>query len=240
MNVSLIVIGYIMNSFAKEVIKRAYELKTTSIAWRTTGLTGDDHTFKRSKPAPFLKFLYDINKDFPFKNIIEIGSNRHAVTQQCVDYFFQEHHAIEAPACCADGHSTYFFSLFGGNVHTVDIDMNRIDAINHCYHHLNQEKPSNLYLHIPKDGIEFLNEFNDTVDLLFLDGWDVGTHNYAENHLLAYETIKNKLSENCIIGIDDTDFTGEVTGKDKLLGAALIEDGYVPFIKGRQALFIKP
>ena len=228
-----------MNSFAKEVIKRAYELKTTSVAWRTTGLTGDDHTFRRSKPAPFLKFLYDINKDYPFNNIVEIGSNRYAVTQKCVDYFFQEHHATEAPACCADGHSTYFFSLFGGNVHTVDIDVSRIDSINHCYQHLNQQVPSNLHIHIPKDGIEFLNGFNESIDLLFLDGWDVGTHDYAENHLLAYRAAKDKLSENCIIGIDDTDFTGEVSGKDKLLGAALIEDGYVPFIKGRQALFIK-
>jgi len=228
-----------MNDFTKYVLKLAYETKPVTAYWNTLGLSGDDHTFKRSKPAPFLNFLFRINQYFPFKNIVEIGSCRFGVTQKCIDYFSQENHPLESPACCADGHSTYFLSKLGGDFYTVDIDNSRIDSIKSCYNNLNEPLPDNLFINIPYDGVEFLTKFSKQIDLLFLDGWDVGSPKYAENHLLAYKACKDKLSEKCIIVIDDTDFTCPEGGKDRLLGPALIEDGYVPFLKGRQTLFIK-
>lgn len=230
-----------MNDFTKFVLQEAYKIITPLSVWHTNSISGDDCTYKRSKPAPYLKLLSNINKVYPFKTIVEIGAIRFAVTQKCIDYFNQESYTLEGPACCADGHSTYFFSKFGGDFFTVDIDSSRIEAIKSSFHNLNEQQPKNLHINIPCDGIEFLKSIDRKIDLLFLDGWDVGTPQYAENHLLAYTVAKifNKLSDNVIIGIDDTDFAHGFQGKDYLLGPELIKDGFVPFSRGRCTLFIR-
>jgi len=230
-----------MNEYIKSVLQESYKTVAPFTAWATNSISGDDCTHKRAKPAPFLKLLSCINQKYPFKTIVEIGAIRYAVTQKCIDYFNLDYHTIEGPACCADGHSTYFLSKFGGDFYSVDIDPSRIDAIKNSYHHLNEKQPDNLHVNIPCDGIDFLKTIDRKIDLLFLDGWDVGTPSYAENHLLAYTVAKvfNKLSDNVIIGIDDTDFTPGFAGKDNLLGPELIKDGFVPFLRGRCSLFIK-
>ena len=230
-----------MTEYTKFVLNEAYKLVTPLAVWDTIHISGDDHTFRRAKPAPYFRLLSNINNKYPFKTIVEVGSIRFAVTQKCIDFHNQEKYTLEGPPCCSDGHSTYFFSKFGCEFHTVDIDPNRNDAINNSFIHLNEPFPSNLHVHVPCDGIEFLKTFDKKIDLLFLDGWDVGTTDYAENHLLAYQVTKifNKLADNCIIGVDDTDFAGGFLGKDGLLGPALIEDGFIPFPRGRCTLFIK-
>jgi len=228
-----------MSEFSQFTLHLAYNFKPTTIYWDTLGLSGDDHTFKRSKPAPFLKFLFEINKKYPFKNIIEIGACRFSTTQKCLDYFNKDIHTLESPACCADGHSTYFLSKLGGNFYSVDIDDNRITSIKNCFNNLNEKLPENLHFAIPHDGILFLEQFKEKIDLLFLDGWDVGSTDYAENHLKAFEVCKNKLTDNSVIVIDDTDFRCSEGGKDKLVGPALIDNGFVPILKGRQTIFIR-
>ena len=91
-------------------------------------------------------------------------------------------------------------------MHTVDIDSHTRTAIEWSYGGLNKQIPENLHMHIPRDGIEFLSSFPSGIDLLFLDGWDVGTHEYAERHLEAYEVARDRLNTPNIILIDDTDF----------------------------------
>ena len=110
-------------------------------------------------------------------------------------------------------------------MHSVDIDPNCKIQNEWTYQNLNQAMPDHLHLHIPCDGISFLQQFQGSIDFLYLDGWDVGTHLYREKHLEAYLTAKDKLSAQHLILIDDTDFLTEEGGKDKLLSPRLVQDG---------------
>jgi hypothetical protein len=89
------------------------------------------------------------------------------------------------------------------------------------------------------DGIEFLKNFDGKIDLLYLDGWDVGVNQYAEKHLEAFKAAEDKLADLHLISIDDTDFNTEAGGKDKLLTPYLLDNGYVKILWGRQIVFAK-
>ena len=100
------------------------------------------------------------------------------------------------------------------------------------------------------DGIKFLNDFKGTIDLLFLDAWDIGTPNYAQNHLLAFKAAEPKLNKSHIVLIDDTDinWTQEkglhndeesMGGKGAAVIPYLLNKGYEVIFKGRQTCLIK-
>lgn len=170
----------------------------------------------REKPKPYLDLSLDILKMLNGNTIVEIGSSR-----------LPMNHSIEEviPNCdgCNGGHSTYVFSNHSEfNVHSCDI---------HKYKHLQelQKKCPNLYLY-QEDGIEFLKKFEHKIDLLFLDGWDVGNSYYKEKSLEAFNTAQPKLSRKHLIVIDDTDLDrfgkGElVINKCKLLSYDIIAQG---------------
>lgn len=230
------------NTSKKRIINKIYELvhgfKIDKKFWSHDTLTGEEHDTKRSKPAPYLKISIEIAKILKMKTVVEIGASRYAVTQKCLNYFDNITDVFVSPPCCADGHSTYFFTRAGFEVYSVDIDENVKTAIDWSFQNLKTEKPNNLHVNIPKDGIEFLDEFENKIDFLFLDGWDKGTPEYAEKHLEAFVSAKNKLSDVHLILIDDTDFVTDLGGKDSILTPYLLELGYVPLINGRQTLFI--
>lgn len=223
-------------------MKKIYELllnfKIDKKFWERNNLTGEEHDTQRSKPSHYIKKTIEIAKLLKLKTIVEIGSTRYAVTQKCIDFFYTNNNPFISPPCCNDGHSTFFFTNEGFEVYTVDIDENCKIQNEWSYNNVGKKFPENLHLNIPKDGIEFLKEFEGNIDLLYLDGWDVGTSNYASKHLDAYIEAKNKLSDVHLILIDDTDFNTSEGGKDKILSPYLIENGYVPLFNGRQTLFI--
>jgi hypothetical protein len=206
--------------------------------WDTTHLTGEDHDLRRSKPAPYIKSTIEIAKLLGMKTAVEIGSTRMAFSKKCLDYYKEELDPFISPSCCADGHGGVLFTLEGFEVYSVDIDMNCITQNKWSFENINMPYPSNLHLNIPKDGIEFLRDFQDKIDVLYLDGWDINTINYKEKHLEAFEVAKDKLSDLHLILIDDTDFTLVGEGKDALLSPHLIEKGYIKLFDGRQTLYI--
>ena len=223
----------------KEINKLIHEFKVNKKFWTHHNLSGDDYDNHRSKPAPYIKKTIQIAKLLGLKNFVEIGSTRFAVTKKCIDYYDEKFHDYVAPPCCCDGHANFFWVEAGFEVYTVDIDENCKNGVSWSYSNLGKEMPKNLHIEIPKDGIEFLNEFQGTIDVLYLDGWDVGTANYAQNHLNAYLAAKPKLSETHIIVIDDTDYITDEGGKDKLLSPLLIDEGYFLLFNGRQTGFLK-
>lgn len=226
-------------SIPKEISHILLNFKIDKKYWLYDNLTGADHDTKRSKPAPFIKKTIEIAKLLNLKTVVEIGSTRLSVSQKCIDYFFSEPiDAYLSPPCCCDGHSTFFWTYENFDVHTVDIDINCINSINNSYNNINYNKPNNLYLHIPQDGISFLKNFTSNIDILYLDGWDKGTYNFAENHMEAYLAAKSKLSKTHLVLIDDTDFNTKDGGKDKLLSPFLIENDYSLLFSGRQTLFL--
>ena len=223
----------------KEIYKLLHDFKVDKKFWTYDSLTGHDYDFVRSKPAPYTKKAIEIAKLLNLKTVVEIGSTRFALTQKCVDYFNEKNNAYLSPPCCCDGHGGFFWVDAGFEVHTVDIDENCINGVKWSFGNLQREVPENIHIHIPKDGIEFVKEFDKKIDVLFLDGWDKGTPQYAEKHLECYEASLGKLSKTHLILIDDTDYITEDGGKDKLLSPRLLDDGYIPLFNGRQTLFLK-
>lgn len=221
----------------KKIYETIQNFKIDKKFWSYTDLSGNDYKI-RSKPAPYIKKTIEVAKLLGLKKFVEIGSTRFAVTQKCIDYFNLENEPFHSPPCCTDGHCSFFFSEAGFEVHTVDIDINCQTQIVWSYENLRRQMPENFTMHIPKDGIEFLQEHEDKIDILFLDGWDVGTPDYAEKHLEAFLAAENKLSDVHLILIDDTDFNTEIGGKDLLLSPYLLQKGYIPLFNGRQSLFI--
>jgi hypothetical protein len=83
-----------------------------------------------------------------------------------------------------------------------------------------------------------LQNFQGSIDFLYLDAWDVvkGT-DYAHKHLLAYQAALPRLSATCIVQIDDTDIMNG--GKGRLAIPQLIRDGFQLITWGRQAILVR-
>ena len=102
--------------------------------------------------------------------VVEIGSTRRELTQNCISYHnnSMKLESKDAPPCCQDGHSTHFWVREGFETYTVDIDTSCIAQLQSQYeHHIKTPIPSNLHICIPQDGIEFLKNFDKKIDLLF-------------------------------------------------------------------------
>jgi hypothetical protein len=206
--------------------------------WDTITLTGTQHDFERSKPGPYLKIAAKIAKMLNMVTVVEIGATRFALSQKCLDYYNNDMNPFVSPPCCADGHGGIIWTLEGFEVYSCDIDINCKTQAEWSFSNINQPFPNNLHLHIPVDGIEFLKSFDKKIDVLFLDGWDTGTHQYREKHLESFEVAQHLLSDQHLILIDDTDFNIEGEGKDALLSPHLISLGYLLLFDGRQKLYI--
>jgi len=186
----------------------------------------------RKKPYPLLTKAIEILHSINGKVAVEIGSMRTPIDGDVYNFDFQS---------SMEGHSSLLFAISSQEFHTVDIDM---DVSKIAFKILKKLDTKNWNVY-NGDGIKFLKEFKNKIDLLFLDAWDVGTQDYAENHLKAYEVAKPHLSKQHIILIDDTDIgqTPEkgmhidqecMGGKGKILIPLLLKNGYKVQFKGRQ------
>lgn len=187
-------------------------------------LSGYEQEHIRGKPIKYIKYTIDLFKKHTNANVIlEVGSIR-KVMEHPIEEFY--------PSCCNDGHSTYFWKKYtDAEIYTVDIDPRCKTIIE------NDDRLEGVFSYT-QDAVEFLSSFDKMVDLLFLDAWDVIADTpYAEEHLNAYNIIKPKLSEKCLILIDDTDIAKG--GKGRLLVPKLIDDGFKMLISGRQTLFVR-
>jgi len=224
---------------SKKIQKILSDFKVDKKYWKYSNLTNEEQELRRSKPTPYLKCTIEIAKELNLKNVVELGSSTYAVTQGCLDYFYNFNNSFLSPQCCIDGHSTFFFTKEDFNVYSVDIDENRVNSVLWSYNNLNISVPDNLKLYIPMDAFEFVENFNQTIDLLYLDAWEIGSPNCAENYLNFFIKIQNKLAPTHLILINDTDFVHTIRGKDHLLTPYLIDNGYKLLFNGRQTLFLK-
>jgi len=101
-----------------------------------------------------------------------------------------------------DGHATLHWVAHFGQVYSYDVDP--------CATRLTQELAGtrgNLVAQT-RDGIDALQGETFAIDLLYLDGWDVGTDGYQEQHLAAFQAACPRLGERSLVLIDDTEFAG--------------------------------
>jgi hypothetical protein len=216
----------------------ALGLKVDVRWWRIETLSAEQQTHERCKPQPYIFTTLEILAAIGGRTIVELGALRQAMTPPCVARFAAPGPAFTAPACCNDGHSTYYWARSGLEVHTIDVDPRCRAEVEGSYRNLGEPLPPNLHLHIPADGIDFLASFGGTIDLLYLDGWEVGAPGFAERHLEAFEAARPRLAPLHLVSIDDTDFDTPEGGKDALLTPVLLAEGYVPLLRGRQTVFL--
>jgi len=117
-----------------------------------------------------------------------------------------------------------------GELWSVDVDPYTIFALNSIF--LNASLHSESFAHaILQDGVEFLEEFDELIDVLILDANDVWTDNYKEAHLAMYQAARSKLAKDAILILDDC-YCIDNLGKGELVLPLAIEDGFKYEIAG--------
>lgn len=117
-------------------------------------------------------------------------------------------------------------------IHTVDVNSKVVDQT--C--ELAKDYPQVQVSHM--DGIKFLESFDGSIDLLYLDAWDAvhGTP-YKEHHRNAFIAAMPNLHEKSFVLIDDTDIDG--LGKGEFVIPLAIGHGFHMWWQGRQTLLSK-
>ena len=152
----------------EEILKITEEFnKIPKKYWTTLSLTGEDHDIRRSKPGPYLKTAAQVARLLGMKTVVEIGATRLAFANQCLEYYESEMDPFLSPPCCADGHGGIVWALEGFDTHSVDIDPNCKTQALWSFENIRRPFPDNLHLNIPKDGIEFLQEFQGTWNVIY-------------------------------------------------------------------------
>lgn len=119
----------------------------------------------------------------------------------------------------------------------IDIEQKRIEEVRKA-----TRQYSNIEL-IVTDGIEYLNNFDSVIDLLYLDFWTpdpkgaIPGTGRAESYREAYNAAKNKMNIHSMILIDDTDHIHP--WKHTYLIPEARKDGYAVLYTGRQTLLTR-
>lgn len=185
---------------------------------------------KRKIPGSSIRealFIYTIAELYREGKIVEIGCIEYPVT----------HPLKEDHECCLSGHSTAYwveseFDFVSVDVHPGHCAMARKIA------------PHNV---VCQDGIKFLQEFNGSISMLFLDAWGAELPDSADKHLEAIAIALPKMAPHSLIMLNDTnvkyDFesrsfqeSGVFGGKGKLAIPFALENGYDIVFQGRQTL----
>lgn len=186
----------------------------------------------RDYPKYFIDSTIQLARRNSLANVVEIGSMRMNLNHPPEE----DNHD-----CCCDGHSSILWGLAGFKVYSVDIDSGATQNTKNNFSRFNLDS-SGI---VNGDGIEFLKNFSQGIDVLFLDAWDVDLSDSPEKHLEAYQVAKSKLSIRSLILIDDTDvdrvdgrvvFSDGLSGKGKLVIPQAIKDGWEVVFSGRQTL----
>jgi hypothetical protein len=138
------------------------------------------------------------------------------------------------------GYSTYIFgeciSIFGGKLFTVDNSERNMQTSK-----LITEKFANNIIYILDDSLNAIKNFNEKIDLLYLDSFDCpieGDATESQKHnLQEFLLAENKLRCDCRILIDDVNFPNG--GKSKLTHEHLEKNNYKLIHKNQQSLWKK-
>jgi predicted O-methyltransferase YrrM len=119
----------------------------------------------------------------------------------------------------------------------VDLDQQRLNEVAHA---LGENQRVELIL---GNGIEYLMDSAQTINLLYLDFWvedvagDLDGTARSEAYKSAYEASRNKMSKHSLILIDDTDHIDP--WKQSLIVPAARKDGFIVQYTGRQTLLLR-
>ena len=183
-------------------------------------------TAERTYPHRYLQSISNLIRKHDLHTVVEIGSIRHAHHPDQ-----DERHPVKE-----DGQALWYWAETGARTYSVDINPECLKTWEWTKGHNNKEY-TNVTQHIC-DGLQFLETYaGDAIDFLYLDGWDIGSHDYQQRHLDAYIYAKPKLANTCMIAIDDDDWS--TTSKGHLVYPQLICDGFVNVAKGRVSVWVR-
>ena len=143
----------------------------------------------------------------------------------------------------SDGMSTLVFGSYcqkyNYRLHSVDIDES---AMHICRKATNKFR--NLIDYNISNSITFLKNFNQQIDLLYLDSLDCPVSEYSpqltasqEHQLKEIQAAFDKLSTDAIVLLDDNDLING--GKTRLSKIFLKENGFREVMSWRQSLWVK-
>lgn len=99
---------------------------------------------------------------------------------------------------------------------------------------------------VVSDSVNFLYDFPETIDLLYLDSMDCPEYDEPdspqlmasqEHQLKEIQAAWDKLTDKSVILLDDNNFANG--GKCKLTTQFLLDQGWTPLLADKQVLFIK-
>lgn len=132
-------------------------------------------------------------------------------------------------------------SLTQYHLFTVDIDHEVLESCKKI-----TEEFSTFITYVEGDSAEFLKDFNQTIDLLYLDSMDCPEYDGPESFYLLKSQLHqlrelefsiSKLSQNPIILLDDNGFKNG--GKTRLTKLVLPSFGFKEIMHGKQSLWVK-
>ena len=170
---------------------------------------GDPGTARYGR-RPWIDWTLDLFRERGGRVVVEIGGIR---TRGNYD---------------GDGYSTVAWAGAAAEVFSVDIDPQAVTLT------AMETAGFGTVRAVCQDGVKFLTEFDRSIDLLYLDGWDVGTRGYKERHRDAYLAARRNLHADSLVLIDDTDLDG--LGKGELVIEAAARDGFDVVFGGKQTL----
>ncbi|MCO4821780.1 MAG: class I SAM-dependent methyltransferase [Flavobacteriaceae bacterium] len=193
---------------------------------------------KHKSLYPFIPFRYDFRKrrdtflrilklldDTKSKIIIETGTSRKGLK-----------------GSKSNGAATIVFGKWAklnkAHVYSVDISMESIVA---CEAEVKKQNlMQNITIH-HSDSIEFLKNFKQKVDFLYLDSYDYSLDKEVQiasqkHHLNEFKAIENKLHKNSIIMIDDCDLSGG--GKGKLVIEYMLQKDWIIDMEKYQVILL--
>ena len=120
----------------------------------------------------------------------------------------------------SDGASTAVFGLWAkannASLFSVDISPESISGAREVVEELGLLEQVKL---VTGDSVQFLENFADPVDLLYLDSYDYDKHDQSvqiasqEHHLKEFKAIEEQLGTETVVLIDDCDLPGGGKGK---------------------------
>lgn len=132
-----------------------------------------------------------------------------------------------------------YLKHYGGRLYTVDISKDNIETCKKI-----TKEFSNFIEYVVADSHEFLSNFHQKIDLLYLDSLDYplkpeeGPVEVCQQHQLReYELAKHKLTGNwSVVLLDDNDLPEG--GKCKLTKHRLLEDLFINVVDTQQSLWL--
>ncbi|MFC4634023.1 class I SAM-dependent methyltransferase [Dokdonia ponticola] len=194
---------------------------------------------KHKSLYPFMPFKYNFRRrrvtfaktlellsDRKAKTIIETGTSREGLR-----------------ATRGDGAGTFVFGKWAmqnnAKLFSVDIDK---DAVQECKIEVENQNLEGTVTVILDDSLNFLANYEDPVDFLYLDSYDYSRTDTAiqvasqEHHLKEFQAIESKLHKNTIVLVDDCGLPGG--GKGKTVVSYMEQKGWEVLIDAYQILLV--